>query len=57
MISEGYKRESIARDRTIVHLVKGVSARCLVNVATGVEIDSISASKPFSLPARLLQDS
>ena len=31
MISERYKRESIARDRMIAHFEKGVFDRCLLN--------------------------
>ena len=54
MISERPKWESIALDRPIVHPVKGVLDRCLVSAATGVEIDPVSASKPFSLPAKVI---
>ena len=35
MISERYKRESIARERPIAHFVKGVSGRYLINVVGG----------------------
>jgi hypothetical protein len=35
MISERYKRESIARKRPIAHFVKGVSGRYLINVVGG----------------------
>ena len=35
MISERYKRESTARERSIAHFVKGVSGRCLINVVGG----------------------
>src|SRR5260370_24289334 len=35
MISERYKRESIARDRMIAHFVKGVFDWCLLNAVTG----------------------
>jgi len=35
MISERYKRESIARERPIAHFVKGASGRYLINVVAG----------------------
>jgi len=35
MINEGYKRESIARERPIAQFVKGVSGRYLINVVGG----------------------